>query len=293
MAPPTGPAASAPHHGWTVVAGAPGTTPLVLVRALPGWKANVGLVVGTEKALLVDSGAGPRQAAEILQAVRAVTELPLAAVNTHSHFDHVNGNAYLLAHGVEPLYGHPATASALAQAAQEPEAHRSAVTGFEPDFAAGDGEYARILPPTEEVGEEPVELDLGGVLARLVHLGRGHTDGDLVVGVGDVLFCGDVVEEGADPAFEDSYPRDWIAVLDRIAGHADRYGTFVPGHGLVVGIEHVLGMRDRMRQAVRVAVAAVRQSPEDATKAVPILPYGPEQSRVVVKRLRALEAAGA
>ena len=49
----------------------------------------------------------------------------------------------------------------------------------------------------------------------LRHLGRGHTDHDVVAHVPDtgVVFAGDLVEQGAPPGFEDSYPLDWPATL--------------------------------------------------------------------------------
>lgn len=54
---------------------------------------NIGLVVGSERALVIDTGCGPRHATEILTAVRAVTALPLVVANTHAHWDHFFGNA--------------------------------------------------------------------------------------------------------------------------------------------------------------------------------------------------------
>ena len=38
------------------------------------YRLNSGLIVGAEKALVVETGAGPRQGAEILRAVRRVTD---------------------------------------------------------------------------------------------------------------------------------------------------------------------------------------------------------------------------
>ena len=37
------------------------------------WRLNSGLVVGSSRALVIDTGAGPRQGREILEAVRTVT----------------------------------------------------------------------------------------------------------------------------------------------------------------------------------------------------------------------------
>jgi glyoxylase-like metal-dependent hydrolase (beta-lactamase superfamily II) len=218
--------------------------------ALAGWQANVGLVVGTDRALLVDTGAGPVQAAWLLDRVRELTALPLTAVNTHAHFDHVFGNAYLAdpgTAGVDQVWGHERAAAALRA---HGEGQRAEVSALEPAFAAGRGPHARILPPTHTVGDGPLTIDLGGVGATLFHVGRGHTDGDLLVGAGEVLFAGDLVEEGADPAFEDAWPRDWLTALARILALEDRYRVIVPGHGAVVGMDHVRRMLHTMERAI-------------------------------------------
>jgi glyoxylase-like metal-dependent hydrolase (beta-lactamase superfamily II) len=237
--------------------------------ALAGWQANVGLVVGTHRALLVDTGAGPVQAAWLLDRVRELTALPLLAVNTHAHFDHVFGNAYLAdpgTAGVDEIWGHERAAAALRAHGED---QRAEVAAVEPAFAAGRGPHARILAPTHTVGEEPVTIDLGGVSATLFHVGRGHTDGDLLVGTGEVLFAGDLVEEGADPAFEDAWPRDWPTALNRILALAGHYSVVVPGHGAVVGMDHVRTMLHAMERAIG------GEGPV----------YGAEQSRHLARRL--------
>ncbi|NKX50965.1 MBL fold metallo-hydrolase, partial [Arthrobacter deserti] len=70
------------------------------------YRLNSGLVVGRDKAMVIDTGAGPRQAKQIYTAVRALTRLPLVVVNTHSHFDHVFGNAFFAENGVHEFYAH-------------------------------------------------------------------------------------------------------------------------------------------------------------------------------------------
>lgn len=47
------------------------------------------LVVGTDKAMLIDTGYGY---GNLREAVKSVTEKPLLIVNTHGHCDHVGGN---------------------------------------------------------------------------------------------------------------------------------------------------------------------------------------------------------
>lgn len=57
------------------------------------------LIVGTEKAMLIDTG---YCYGDLKSAVRSVTEKPLIIVNTHGHCDHAGGNAQF----EEPCYIH-------------------------------------------------------------------------------------------------------------------------------------------------------------------------------------------
>ena len=129
-------------------------------------------------------------------------------------------------------------------------------------------------------------MDLGGQTATLFYLGRGHTDGDLLVGTASTLFAGDLVEQGSHPSFEDSFPEDWADALRHLSALRHRYEFLIPGHGEPCGDQFVKTMANTMTTAVRQAVQATRETPDDATKAIPILPYGPEQSRWFIQRLQ-------
>jgi glyoxylase-like metal-dependent hydrolase (beta-lactamase superfamily II) len=246
---------------------------------------NTGLIVGTERALVIDTGSGPGQAARILDAVRGLTDLPLCVVNTHSHLDHVFGNAYFAAHGVEDFWSTERCAAVVSETGDE---QRAEVARTEPAMAANEGGHTALHPANRHVSGSPVDLDLGGISVTLFHLGPGHTDNDLLVGAGNVLFTGDLVEEGADPGFEDSFPAEWIRTLGKIAALDDLYDVFVPGHGAPVDAGFVLTQLNKMRTAVRVTKTAMDEASLDMTKAIPILPYGPEQSRALLTRLRTL-----
>lgn len=55
------------------------------------WENFCYLLLGSSKAMLVDSGYGEGNVREI---VESITDLPVVVVNTHGHCDHVGGNFY-------------------------------------------------------------------------------------------------------------------------------------------------------------------------------------------------------
>ena len=159
-------------------------------------------------------------------------------------------------------------------------------------MGAVEGDAVEIVVPNAFVLDQPVLVDLGGITATLFYLGRAHTDGDLLVGTNSTLFVGDLVEQGAHPSFEDSYPEEWADVLRHISALRHRYEHLVPGHGKPASDEFVKTMANTMSTAVRQATQSIRDMPADATKAIPVLPYGPEQSRWFIKRLQETQAEG-
>ncbi len=190
----------------------------VLVRRHAELDLSTGLVVGAYGALVIDTRGSPEQGAVLAAAVREVTALPWAVVLTHAHFDHVLGTAAFLP---APVWAHPACRDDLARggAAQHAEAVAYGSTRTVP---------VRPVVPDRVVADR-AELDLGGRRVLLLHPGAGHTDADLVVVAGDVLFAGDLVEHGAPPAFDDAFPLQWPATVTALLGLGAT--TVVPGHG--------------------------------------------------------------
>jgi glyoxylase-like metal-dependent hydrolase (beta-lactamase superfamily II) len=210
----------------------------VYVRRHPSYDLNVGLVVGGERCLVIDTRASAREGAELAGAVREVTDLPWLVVNTHAHFDHFLGNV--------------AFADAEIWAT-----HRGAkaIAAFDAETVVGeasDPDEVRTTPvvaPSRTFANSQI-LDLGERAVRLIYAGRGHTDNDVVVTAGDATFTGDLVEEGAPPAFEDAYPLDWPATLDVVIARAPD-GPVVPGHGAVVDWPFVEELRDLLARVAQ------------------------------------------
>jgi glyoxylase-like metal-dependent hydrolase (beta-lactamase superfamily II) len=199
----------------------------VYYRRYSPWDVNVGVVRGGDGLLVVDTRASHRQAAELRTDLARLDPGPVRfVVNTHWHFDHCFGN-YIFPEAAG--YGHEALPGWLAARGEEA---RAEAMEAEPERREEMAEVV-VTPPRHLVGSSAV-LDLGDRVVELAHLGRGHTDHDLVVLAPGVAFAGDLVEESGPLAYgDDSFPLDWPAtvraLLDRTGG-----GVVVPGHGEAV-----------------------------------------------------------
>jgi glyoxylase-like metal-dependent hydrolase (beta-lactamase superfamily II) len=206
---------------------------------------TVGLVVGDGICLIVDTRTTYAQARELQDDVRRITPHPWTVLNTHHHFDHTFGNALFRP---SEIWGHRRCIEVLHERG---DAMRDDVARRMPDLAA-ELEEIEIVPPTRAI-DALVAIDVGGRRVDVAHLGRAHTDNDVVATVADggVLFAGDLVEEGAPPSFGDSFPLDWPAADDRLLDLAG--GPIVPGHGEVVDVAFVRAQRAELAEAARLA----------------------------------------
>lgn len=162
---------------------------------------NVGLVVGDEAALLIDSGNTAEQGAELLASAREQAGVPVThVVLTHDHADHTGGVA-----GMQELTS---------------VAHEDLTS----------------LTPTRQFSMA-LAIQLGDQRVELVHFGEGHTRSDVIVFVPgeNVIFVGDLLEQGGDPQVDETTSlSNWPTVLDGVLGACTDSTRFVPGHGTVV-----------------------------------------------------------
>lgn len=195
---------------------------------------NLGLIVGSQRIMLVDTGSSPEQGRAVRESLLAMTDKPLiTVVVTHWHFDHSFGLA--------------------AFADTQRIAHESVRLKLESPEATAAAKQLCVDP--EELGRPNVEIavataiDLGDRRVEIVHIGRGHTDGDLVVVVpdADLLFAGDLIESAGPPSFgPDSFPEEWPATVDGVIGLMTATTLAIPGHGEPVDREFVFEQRGRI-----------------------------------------------
>lgn len=259
--------------------------PDVYLLRQPVLDVNATVVVGGQVAAVIDTLSTDAQAAELRDAIRAVTSLPLVLINTHHHFDHCFGNGVLAA--ASPgcaIWAHEAAAVELREYGRRWQ--REWYEEWLPSHPRLAEELAsvEIRPPDRTIHTEST-MDIGGRTLELRHLGRGHTEGDIVVSIPDasVLLAGDLVEQGGPPSFGDAYPLEWPETLARVLHLAPDARSVVPGHGTTVDLDFVRAQHDELTQLAWL----IREGHADGADPVAVAakaPFGAETSLTAVRR---------
>lgn len=216
--------------------------PRVWVAHYDWMHVNITLVGGSDGLVMVDTHGSEKQARAIADDLRRLGAGPLTAlINTHNHWDHWFGNDVLLTeYGDLPVHATEFALEKMVEAGPRPS---------EDDVAnhprAGEI-LATTLRPANRGFSSAIALDLGDRVIELIHPGRGHTAGDLVVRVpdADVMVGGDLVEESDKPFIgDDSFPLEWPLTLDLVLGLMTDATVVVPGHGQIIDRDYVQDQR--------------------------------------------------
>ncbi|MEM7505280.1 MAG: MBL fold metallo-hydrolase [Pseudomonadota bacterium] len=207
---------------------------LIRERHVAPWlRCNIWHVRGRDRDLIVDTGLGLRP---ITAEIAALTERPLTAIVTHTHFDHAGG-----LHQFETRCGHPAEATIIADPTH---ANTVADTGYlrGETFVALPWEgfdvsdYAVKPAPLTGLLDEGDVIDLGDRVFQVLHL-PGHSPGSIALyeAATGVLLSGDVIYDGAlldtlyhsdAEVYAQSLRR--LQELDLRVVHAGHFGSFGP-----------------------------------------------------------------
>jgi len=207
-------------------------------RLNQGYMINSTVIVGDKGVILVDSGGTAEVGRHIGTAVRRITDKPVThVVNTHHHGDHYLGNVAF--EGATRISSEMCRTMVLE-------------TGDE-WLGIMERAIGRKLPGTKPLAAEVTYAE--GTRTQAIVQGvrlifwvpRGsHTVGDLLVHLPDdkVLVAGDVLVSGVVPTLQDGFIKNWIRTLDEM--QALGVAHFVPGHGELMTLREVTGLRDAM-----------------------------------------------
>jgi glyoxylase-like metal-dependent hydrolase (beta-lactamase superfamily II) len=209
---------------------------------------NIGIILGTEAALVVDTGMGPANGQKVLDcAKRLAGDRPLILTLTHFHPEH--GFGAQVFKGAARIHYNRTQRDELAA---KGEGYLGMFKTFGPGVAAA-LEGTKLVEPDDLYEGASAAIDLGGRTVELRTWGLAHTAGDQVVWLPQerILFTGDLAEERIFPIFPWFPPNDadidgarWAQVLGELM--AWNPAIVVPGHGDLGGAEILKAVRDYM-----------------------------------------------
>lgn len=186
---------------------------------------NSGVIIGDDSVMIVEAQATPRLANKVIECVRTVTDKPIShVVLTHYHAVRVLGASAFGASQI--IMGETARAMVVERGQEDWD---SEFQRF-PRLFEGYESIPGLTWPTTTFSDD-MTVYLGNRQINLMHLGRAHTAGDIVIHVPDenVMFTGDIVEYHSACYCGDGHFGDWGNTLDNIASFD--VDAIAPGRG--------------------------------------------------------------
>lgn len=186
---------------------------------------NSGIIVGDDDVMVIDAQATPVMAKEVIDRVAKITDKPIKYVLL-SHY-----------HAVRVL---GASAFAGAEILASDATRGLIVERGKQDMDSEIGRFPRLFRAVESIPgltwptmtfPDQISVWLGRREVRIMHIGRGHTAGDVIAVVPDagVVFSGDLVEYKSACYCGDAHFKEWPATLDILAEMQPK--ALVPGRG--------------------------------------------------------------
>jgi len=229
---------------------------------------NAGVVLGPDRAVVVDALTTNPMALAFLGKLRSVTALPIShLLLTHHHVDHFLGIQNFLP---TQVVSHEQCRDKIARRG---EATLANYRQARPHFVEGLRD-TRICVP-DQTFDQRLTLYLGDREVQFFHWGYAHTRGDAMIYLPreKVLYAGDIAFHRVTPLAHEGHIGNWLQVVDRVL--ALDVETIVPGHGPVGGkseLELMRGYLQRVYTATRECFDAGLPE-EEAAASIDVGPY--------------------
>ncbi len=200
----------------------------------------MGALIGQRGTLIIETGASPSHANEFLHGLADLNApTPRFAALTHWHWDHVFGTATMAL----PTLGHVETRRRVQEMARldwrDTALNNRVLAGLETAFIADHMKMEMsniergqlVITPPDITFTERMEVDLGDLTARIIHVGGDHSPDSSVIFSPEerVAFLGDCFYAGFIGASDSFYtPRRVLPLIDTLTALEADY--FVLSH---------------------------------------------------------------
>ncbi len=216
------------------------------IYMMQGSGGNIGVLIGEDGTLIVDDQFAPLTD-KIMAAIAELTDEPVEyVVNTHFHYDHTDGNENFGRLGAAIV------------------AHENSRVRMLTD------QYVRTRPQPayspeglpEITFDQSIRVHFNGQTIDIFHLGRAHTDGDVVVYFqeANVIHTGDVFVRYGLPFIDEGNGgtiNGMIRFVDAVTHVIDEDTVVIPGHGSLATRQDIVEygvmlrtIRDRVRAEI-------------------------------------------
>ena len=211
------------------------------IYALFGSGGNIGVLAGEDGFVLVDDQFVPLSGKIKAALAEIGTGTVSYTINTHYHYDHVEGNQVFGPEGAL-IVAHANTRTRLMQD------NTIGLPGREPTIQK---KYPREAWP-KVTFEKAIQLHLNGQTIRIFHPGNAHTDSDAIIYFEDanVMHTGDVFVRYGIPFIDGRNGGSYggmIRAMNTLIGLADDDTVIIPGHGELAGKQDMIDFRDMLQ----------------------------------------------
>jgi cyclase len=219
------------------------------IYMLRGSGGNIGLLTGGDGLLMIDDQYAPLSG-KITDAIKAISPSAIRfLVNTHIHGDHTGGNDAFSKQGVT-IVAHDQVRERMMKESVNKRMNRT-------------------TPPRDKAAlpivtfSDKLNFHLNDEDIELIHLDRGHTDGDVAIYFkkANVIHTGDAFVRYGYPFIDESSGggiNGFVSSLDKLLAIINDQTKVIPGHGELATKADVKMLRDQ--------VADIREQVSQALK---------------------------
>jgi len=205
------------------------------IHMLSGGGGNIAVLSGESGILIIDSMFAQIHD-KVMTAIKSISDKPVVyLINTHNHYDHVNGNEPFCASGAKIIAHHNVRQQMMSE-------------WTHPFFPTKIAPYPDPALP-KITYTNSMTMYFNGDEIELIHMEKAHSDGDTVIlfKKANVIHMGDLYFAGSYPFIDVPHGGSVdgiIRAMDRVLDLTDENTKIIPGHGPLPNPDELKKTRD-------------------------------------------------